>query len=427
MRISPEQDLLSPGPGNYNNNPGDKIKNYNLEKNKYYNYKYNYGPYEVYYANNIENQINDSESYRQPILDVWENGTESDNAKNNNIDILHEKNDESKEEELNEESYLSNYEDNEEKQNKEINNLNIELEEIEDDNKKENIIESKFFILKYVNLIEPNLFLLIENIMMHSNLDIEKYIVLKRKFVYLIYIEFKKVFRYDQLVDHDFFDYKHISPKIKGVNDFKCLIKYIAQSENYITNIVFKKDVIKAVKSKIFKNYISIDELKTDMMFRKINIFHYLYNKNNIDNKPLKIGDLCYKKCFWLYGKAGVGKTTLTREIFHSKFYHKDLIKTWNNYMNEQIILVEIKKHLNNEIGYLLDEWSDIYIFQAENNGKMITPFYSKIIFISKNSLEEYFESNKNLLETMKIRCEKVHLVNQNCQKKVAEILLTHQ
>lgn len=98
----------------------------------------------------------------------------------------------------------------------------------------------------------------------------------------------------------------------------------------------------------------------------------------------------------WLYGPSGVGKSFLARKLAkdsHKPFYVKPLNKWWDNYENEEVVIIEeINPKYCETNAAEIKTWFDVYPFPCEFKGgsfKQIRPQY--MIITSNYSLEECF------------------------------------
>lgn len=71
---------------------------------------------------------------------------------------------------------------------------------------------------------------------------------------------------------------------------------------------------------------------------------------------------------FWLWGKPGVGKSSLARRRY-PKLFDKSLSKWWDGYQHESAVLLDDFGTEHACLGHYLKRWSDHYPFKAETKG----------------------------------------------------------
>ena len=288
-----------------------------------------------------------------------------------------------------------------------LNNMNNNI-----DTKLNLSFKSKNYLLTYENLMTKKINLII-NIMVNKNLPkIKLYIIFAFNKTLKVYIKFKKYFIYNNFLFPNLFDYYNIKPKIEIGNINRELKKdLIKRKYDYISNkiISFKNDII------IYKPNIN-NSLSIKVLESEINKFEY---DNNCFNK----GDIYHRKIFWLSGETGVGKSTLVRAIFANNYYEKYLDDSWENYNNEEIIIVEVKKEYETDLEKYFDIWTESYLFKTKD-GKL--PLYNKLIFICEESIENYFINYPKMIRKINIRSESIIMRSINEQNRIGKILIEH-
>lgn len=85
----------------------------------------------------------------------------------------------------------------------------------------------------------------------------------------------------------------------------------------------------------------------------------------------------------WIYGDAGTGKSRFARNVI-PRFYHKLVNKWWDNYIDEDNVLIEDFDQSHHVLLHHLKLWADRYPFRAETKGSS-TLIRPKRIVVTSN------------------------------------------
>ena len=232
----------------------------------------------------------------------------------------------------------------------------------------------------------------------------------------------------------DIYDYHCNIGKIRNnlCNSRKNAIKYMTKfdKEPLIFGFNIENELKeKNIRKKIIERLIKGENLNEVIVNYPQEIFNYdRYRKNinlfNLDkNKPNKI---IMRKCFWIYGPSGIGKSYLIRNTFND-LYEKSNNQWWDGYNNEKNVLIDDFDRTCIKLSYYLKIWGDNYRFNGEIKGSIIQPIYNKLIITSNYSIEQLFYNEENpdteLIDALKRRYEEIYIYDKKQLKEVKEII----
>lgn len=231
----------------------------------------------------------------------------------------------------------------------------------------------------------------------------------------------------------DIYEYHCNIGKIRNTlcNSRKNALKYMTKSDKnplvFGCNIDENKE--KGIRKIIIEKLIKGECLNEVMLEYPQEIFNYdKYRKNinlfNIDkNKPNKI---IRRKCFWIYGPSGIGKSYLVRNSFND-IYEKSNNKWWDGYNNEKNVLIDDLDKTSIKLSYYLKIWGDNYRFNAEIKGGIIQPIYNKLIITSNYDIKNLFYDEYNpdyeLINALKRRYEEIYMYDKKQKEEIKEII----
>ena len=215
-------------------------------------------------------------------------------------------------------------------------------------------------------------------------------------------------------------------------NSRKNVIKYITKfdKEPLIFGCNIKNELKEhCIRRTIMERLMKGEDLNKVILEYPQEIFNYdKYRKNinlfNLDkNKPNKI---IMRKCFWLYGPSGIGKSYLVRNTFDN-MYEKSNNVWWDGYNNEKTVLIDDFDKTCVKLSYYLKIWGDNYRFNGEIKGSIIQPIYNKLIITSNYNIEELFYDEEKpdieLVNALKRRYEEIYVYDKRQLEEVKEII----
>lgn len=221
---------------------------------------------------------------------------------------------------------------------------------------------------------------------------------------------------------------------VESCRDHVKAILYCCKDGDYITTFdidKLKKSLPNIDKCKKYRKYSTgkktrIEKEKENQIFLQYNLsglaekgvislnrLPVLQKAKQIVEHSKKVSWNQLKKCFWIMGDPGSGKSYVVRKFFEDQVFNKDHSKWWDNYNHEEVVLLEDLdptdvSDQNWSVSNSLKIWADNYSFNAQVKGGMIKPDYKIFIVTSNYSIEYLFdyEKNRELCEAISRRFE---------------------
>lgn len=114
---------------------------------------------------------------------------------------------------------------------------------------------------------------------------------------------------------------------------------------------------------------------------------------------------------YWVWGKAGLGKTLWVQSETKEECYMKPCTKWWDGYKGQEDVLIDEleKKAAEYNMGHYLKEWAQHKYFLAEIKGGTISIRPKRLYVTSNYSMEEIFGHDEEMLAAIKRRFKEVH------------------
>ena len=235
-----------------------------------------------------------------------------------------------------------------------------------------------------------------------------------------------------------YFDVLNYHCNISKIRNEKCnsrnnVVKYLTKFDKEPLIFGFNINDInmnkKGIRKEIIKRLLKGENLNKVILEYPQEIFNYQqYKKNfnlfNLDKN--KVNKFIMRKCFWLYGPSGIGKSCLVRNSF-DEIYEKSNNIWWDGYNNEKVVLIDDFDRTCIKLSYYLKIWGDNYRFNGEIKGSIIQPIYEKLIITSNYDIETLFYNAENpdneLINALKRRYEEIYIYDKSQLKEIKKII----
>jgi len=108
----------------------------------------------------------------------------------------------------------------------------------------------------------------------------------------------------------------------------------------------------------------------------------YVFTKN-LAKQRVDPESVC-KKHIWLYGDTGTGKSYAARTKYPDA-YLKTCNKWWDNYLGQDVVIMDEFSPVHNVLGYHLKLWADVWEFACEGKGVQFPRIRPKLLVVTSN------------------------------------------
>lgn len=214
------------------------------------------------------------------------------------------------------------------------------------------------------------------------------------------FIVLKTAIKMRQLAFHAHFDYEGFHPNAECVKHAKAdqlrVWDYVTKDGDFISNV--ERSILEgkrkgdpaSAKELLTKRPSDLIEEGKLSPYQYTNIVRaqYLYKGS------LKPDDKCHCRGIWLYGPAGVGKSTAAREfgMLIGGVYYKQFNKWWDGYEGEPCVIMD--ECDNGALNHYLKLWTDTFAYKGEVKGASCWLQHEFFIVTSNSTLEDIADMN---------------------------------
>ena len=287
-----------------------------------------------------------------------------------------------------------------------------------------NSIQSDSWLLTYDNLVLKK-FDMVEWIIFMC-----KYINKKDLLHFLITHNEKSTFMFLQLsytcIKYDnssmnLYKYKDVIPRLDQCEDYKCLLDYCTDEENYYTDINEIDEIMNNKKME------SVDEIEEEEDSKSIdNSSTELDNKINLNNND-KSDNSCFKRNkIWFYGPKQFDKIKILREAFGNNCYFKKFDDDWSGYNRQKNVFVSLPSVFNKNNNQYINKWCSDEIFENSDDDDDELD-YDTFIVVCDCDIDEYCKGNQKLNQAWKSKFDCVKIKDLSDSEVIKLIFLNYE
>lgn len=198
-----------------------------------------------------------------------------------------------------------------------------------------------------------------------------------------------------------FFDLAFFHGNYQTARDTDAVKEYIEKSDKEPLEIgVYESNKQSEVQKRALANKQILTEPLPKLVDKgEISIYSYKLLRESVmlyNLDKLEVPEYMPKKCYWIYGKTGIGKSRWVRTKFPGQFYEKPQNKWWDGYTGQKVVLLDDYDLKGDCLGHNLKIWADCYSFTAEIKGGTIRPVIEYFIITSQYLPKDIFCQGKD-------------------------------
>lgn len=120
------------------------------------------------------------------------------------------------------------------------------------------------------------------------------------------------------------------------------------------------------------------------------------------------------KRCLWLHGKPGSGKSRFAFALNPDSCYAKMANKWWDGFKDQNTIVLDDFGKDHRVLGYHLKRWADRYPCILEVKGSALLANYETFIVTSNYTIDEVWENDEETTLAINRRFKSLHVINHH-------------
>jgi len=163
--------------------------------------------------------------------------------------------------------------------------------------------------------------------------------------------------------------------------------QYIGNNQSHVQKIAMENKIL---LSKPLHELVDTGEVSLHNYTKLSNAI----NQYKLDKVEVK--DYQPRRCLWIYGDTGIGKSRYVRTTYPQLHYSKAMNKWWDGYKQETVVLIDDFDSMGACLGHYLKIWADCYSFNAEVKGATIVPVFDTLIITSQYLPKDIWATGQN-------------------------------